>query len=80
MKLPRDISGEELASLLTKYGYKVTRQTDSHLGLTSTLKDTEQYASLLCKMSFEKGNERSQEHNNEKWEACHSRSMPHMWH
>ncbi len=46
MKLPRDISGEELASLLTKYGYRVTRQTGSHLRLTSTLKDTERHLTI----------------------------------
>lgn len=38
MKLPRDIGGIELARLLVKYGYKITRQTGSHLRLTSTLK------------------------------------------
>ena len=32
MKLPRDLSGEELAKLLRKYGYEVTRQTSlSHV-------------------------------------------------
>ena len=46
MKLPRDIGGEELASLLTKYGYRVTRQTGSHLRLTSTLKDTEHHLTI----------------------------------
>ena len=35
MKLPRDISGTELADLLTRYGYSVTRQTSSHLRLTT---------------------------------------------
>jgi predicted RNA binding protein YcfA (HicA-like mRNA interferase family) len=30
MKLPRDLGGEELAALLGRYGYKVTRQTGSH--------------------------------------------------
>ena len=39
----------------------------------------ESNAGLLCKMSFEKGNERSQEHKNEKWETGYSRCMPHMW-
>ncbi|AEA47736.1 type II toxin-antitoxin system HicA family toxin [Archaeoglobus veneficus] len=34
MKLPRDLSGEELARLLRKYGYVVTRQTGSHMRLT----------------------------------------------
>lgn len=37
MKLPREISGEELAKLLKKYGYAITRQTGSHLRLTTTL-------------------------------------------
>lgn len=38
MKIPRDISGEHLAKLLKKYGFKITRQTGSHMRLTSTSK------------------------------------------
>ena len=38
MKLPRDLSGAELAALLRHYGYEITRQTGSHLRLTSTAK------------------------------------------
>lgn len=38
MKLPRDLGGEELARLLAKYGYEITRQSGSHLRLTTTLK------------------------------------------
>ncbi len=38
MKLPREISGEELAKLLKKYGYEITRQTGSHIRLTTALK------------------------------------------
>lgn len=34
MKLPRDISGNELAALLQKFGYKISRQSGSHLRLT----------------------------------------------
>lgn len=34
MKLPRDLSGLELARALGKVGYRVTRQTGSHLRLT----------------------------------------------
>jgi len=34
MKLPRDISGAELAKALSEIGYRVTRQTGSHLRLT----------------------------------------------
>jgi len=35
MKVPRDISGENLAKLLTHYGYQITRQTGSHIRLTT---------------------------------------------
>ncbi len=35
MKLPRDISGEGLASALQHLGYSVTRQSGSHLRLTT---------------------------------------------
>jgi len=31
MKLPRDLSGVELAKLLRRYGYEITRQTGSHI-------------------------------------------------
>ena len=34
MRLPRDISGDDLVRELHKYGYQVTRQTGSHLRLT----------------------------------------------
>ena len=30
MKLPREISGKELAKLLEKYGYQATRQKGEH--------------------------------------------------
>jgi len=35
MKLPRDISGPQLARSLGKFGYQITRQTGSHLRLTT---------------------------------------------
>ena len=35
MELPRDLSGEELSRLLGRYGYEVTRQTGSHMRLSS---------------------------------------------
>jgi predicted RNA binding protein YcfA (HicA-like mRNA interferase family) len=35
MKLPRDVSGERLAAALGKLGYQVTRQTGSHMRLTT---------------------------------------------
>ena len=36
MRLPRDLSGEELAVLLRRFDYRVTRQTGSHMRLTTT--------------------------------------------
>ena len=38
-KLPRDISGIELAKLLSKYGYQITRQTGSHIRLSVKMVD-----------------------------------------
>ncbi len=38
MKLPRDLGGEELAKILAKYGFHITRQTGSHIRLTTLLK------------------------------------------
>ena len=46
MKLPRDIGGEELATLLNRYGYQVSRQTGSHMRLTSTIKGTEYHITI----------------------------------
>lgn len=36
MRLPRDLRGEELAVLPRRYDYEVTRQTGSHMRLTTT--------------------------------------------
>ncbi len=46
MKLPRDLGGQELAAILAKYGYRVTRQTGSHMRLTSTFKGTEHHITI----------------------------------
>lgn len=35
MKLPRDVSGHDLARRLRPYGYEVTRQVGSHMRLTT---------------------------------------------
>lgn len=35
MRLPRDVSGTELARRLGGFGYSVTRQTGSHIRLTT---------------------------------------------
>ena len=36
MRLPRDLSGPDLARALRVLGYRITRQTGSHLRLTTT--------------------------------------------
>lgn len=38
MRLPRDISGEDLARRLRSYGYEITRQTGSHIRLTPQIR------------------------------------------
>ena len=38
MKLPRDLSAEDLVQKLKHLGYRITRQTGSHIRLTSRKK------------------------------------------
>ena len=38
MKIPRDLSGSDLVKLLKEYGYEPTRQTGSHIRLTTQQK------------------------------------------
>jgi predicted RNA binding protein YcfA (HicA-like mRNA interferase family) len=38
MKIPRDLSAEQLIKLLKKFGYTETRTTGSHIRLTSQIK------------------------------------------
>ncbi len=35
MKIPRDLSGKKLIKILAKLGYEITRQTGSHIRLTT---------------------------------------------
>ncbi len=46
MRLPRDLSGTKLASRLSRYGYEITRQTGSHLRVTSTFKGSEHHVTI----------------------------------
>lgn len=46
MKLPRDLSGSQLANLLRRHGYEITRQTGSHLRLTSKIKGSEHHITI----------------------------------
>jgi len=40
-KIPRDISGRELAQLLDKYEYEIKRETGSHMRLVSEIRGKE---------------------------------------
>jgi predicted RNA binding protein YcfA (HicA-like mRNA interferase family) len=46
LKLPRDLSGEDLARALRRYGYELTHQTGSHMRLTSKRKGTEHHVTI----------------------------------
>jgi len=35
MKIPRDLSGNDLIKLLKKYGFEVTRQSGSHIRIST---------------------------------------------
>ena len=54
MRLPRDVGGEELAALLGRYGYEVTRQTGSHMRLTTT-QEGEHHVTIPCHGSLRVG-------------------------
>jgi predicted RNA binding protein YcfA (HicA-like mRNA interferase family) len=45
-KVPRDLSGKELADLLAKFGFHITRQTGSHIRLTSTFTAKEHHITI----------------------------------
>jgi predicted RNA binding protein YcfA (HicA-like mRNA interferase family) len=55
LKLPRDLSGLQLAHLLRRHGYTITRQTGSHLRLTSRIKGTEHHITIPAHDSLKVG-------------------------
>lgn len=46
MKLPRDVSGDDLTRSLRRFGYTPTRQTGSHVRLTSNAKGAEHHVTI----------------------------------
>ncbi len=46
MRLPRDVAGADLAGRLRRFGYAITRQTGSHLRLTSAARGAEHHISI----------------------------------
>lgn len=55
MKLPRDLSGENLASLLRRYGYSFSRQSGSHIRLTSSYTGETHHITILRYASLKVG-------------------------
>jgi len=47
MKLPRNLSGSDLAQAMKKLGYTITRQTGSHMRLT-TQQQGEHHVTIPC--------------------------------
>ncbi|MBC8387593.1 MAG: type II toxin-antitoxin system HicA family toxin [Actinobacteria bacterium] len=56
MKIPRDISSDNIIQLLKKYDYKVTRQTGSHIRLTSNIKEIEHNITIPKQKELKIGN------------------------
>ncbi|NOR52720.1 MAG: addiction module toxin, HicA family [Candidatus Aminicenantes bacterium] len=46
MRLPRDVSGDELGKRLGKLGYEITRQTGSHMRLTKITKEGDHHITI----------------------------------
>jgi predicted RNA binding protein YcfA (HicA-like mRNA interferase family) len=46
LKLPRDVSGDDLVRSLRRFGYETTRQTGSHIRLSSNLKGTQHHVTI----------------------------------
>lgn len=55
MRLPRDLRGHELVSLLRRHGYAVTRQPGSHIRLTSTAKGKEHHVTIPAHQALSVG-------------------------
>jgi len=46
MKLPRNLGGKTLCKALEKYGYKIIRQTGSHVRLSSSQKSNDHHITI----------------------------------
>jgi predicted RNA binding protein YcfA (HicA-like mRNA interferase family) len=46
LKLPRDVSGDDLVRSPRRFGYETTRQTGSHIRLSSNLKGTQHHVTI----------------------------------
>jgi len=55
LKLPRDLSGAELAAALRKFGYKVVRQTGSHIRLVAQIHGREHHITIPAHATLKTG-------------------------
>lgn len=55
MKIPRDVSGAQLARGLQRFGYTMVRQTGSHMRLTSAERGTEHHVTIPAHDSLKVG-------------------------
>lgn len=55
MRLPRDISGAELASRLRQYGYETTWRTGGHLRLSFSAKGHEHHITIPAHQELKVG-------------------------
>ena len=55
MKIPGDLNSENLIKLLDKFGYSATRQTGSHIRLTSSIKEKEHHITIPSQKSLRIG-------------------------
>jgi predicted RNA binding protein YcfA (HicA-like mRNA interferase family) len=55
LKLPRDLSGHDLAHALRRYGYEVTRQTGSHLRLKSAVRGADHFITIPAHQTLKLG-------------------------
>jgi predicted RNA binding protein YcfA (HicA-like mRNA interferase family) len=55
VKLPRDLSGHDLAHALRRYGYEVTRQTGSHLRLKSKFRGSDHFITIPAHQTLKLG-------------------------
>jgi len=46
LKLPRDVSGEELVRALRRFDYEISHQTGSHIRVTSRLMGAEHHVTV----------------------------------
>jgi predicted RNA binding protein YcfA (HicA-like mRNA interferase family) len=55
LRLPRDLTGAQLGRLLRRYGYEISRQTGSHIRLTTTVMGAEHHVTIPAHRNLKLG-------------------------